>query len=310
MGKIEAIRHNVGGLVGTRARQRIASVQFEDVKAVVSRVTGAVVRALLVMVVVATPSAILPGMGADTKQMVALVALFAGALTFAEYSAAYPSLVEFRDAPPFNRIRCLMLFAIVFALSFIQAADAASSPIARLFEALGMLIGGALDFPYSPVRMATALMAGDASPAQVLAVRTAAGTAYLISLLATAIFVLVLKITGWPAKHHAFNVWVNLPTFEPTAGGDVVERLERDARLNISLGFLLPFLIPAVVSLASVGFQPLTLTSPQTLIWTITAWSFLPASLLMRGVAMRRIVTMIRSKRAVALAGRGDLASA
>ncbi|MEZ5798513.1 MAG: hypothetical protein R3D63_14200 [Paracoccaceae bacterium] len=41
---------------------------------------------------------LLPGIGPDTKQMVALVALFAGALTFAEYNAVYPSLVEFRDA--------------------------------------------------------------------------------------------------------------------------------------------------------------------------------------------------------------------
>ena len=74
--------------------------------------TGAAVRAFLVMVLVATPSVILPGIGTDTKQMVALVALFAGALTFAEYNATYPSLVEFRDAPPFNRIRFLMLLAI------------------------------------------------------------------------------------------------------------------------------------------------------------------------------------------------------
>jgi hypothetical protein len=63
------------------------------------------------------------------------------------------------------------------------------------------------------------------------------------------------------------------------------------------LGVLLPFLIPAVVSLASIGFEPLTLTSPQTLIWTMTAWAFLPASLVMRGIAMGRIATMIRQKR-------------
>ena len=61
---------------------------------------------------------------------------------------------------------------------------------------------------------------------------------------------------------------------------------------------LLPFLIPAVVSLASIGFEPLTLTSPQTLIWTMTAWAFLPASLLMRGIAMGRIALMIQEKRA------------
>lgn len=264
--------------------------------------TGALTRALLVMIVVATPSVILPDVGTDTKQMVALIALFGGALTFAEYNATYPSLVEFRDAPPFNRIRFLMLFMIVFALSVITAAQDGGGAFSRLFEAMGVLIGHAMDFPYSPVRLATLMMADGASPAQMLAVRTAAGTAYILSLLTLAMFVLVLKLKGWPGRSQAFNVWVNLPTFEPTAGGDVIDRLERDARVNLSLGFLLPFLIPAVVSLASIGFEPLTLTSPQTLIWTMAAWAFLPASLLMRGVAMGRIAAMIRSKREAATA--------
>jgi hypothetical protein len=259
--------------------------------------TGALVRAFLVMVLVATPSVLLPGIGPDTKQMVALVALFAGALTFAEYNAIYPSLVEFRDAAPFNRVRFLMLFSIVFALSVISAAQEGDAAFPRLFEALGLIIGHAMDFPYSPVRLATLMMTDGASAEQVVAVRTAAGTAYILSLIALAFFVLVFKLRAWPGRQHVFNVWVNLPTFEPTAGGDIVDRLERDARANLALGFLLPFLIPAIVSLASVGFEPLTLTSPQTLIWTMTAWAFLPASLLMRGIAMGRVAAMIRDKR-------------
>ncbi len=262
-----------------------------------TRLIGAAMRAFLVMVLVATPSVILPGIGTDTKQMVALVALFAGALTFAEYNAVYPSLVEFRDAPPFNRVRFLMLFTIVFVLSVICAAKDSDAAFPRLFEAVGVLVGHAMDFPYSPVRLATLMMAEGASDQQVLAVRTAAGTSYILSLLSLAFFVLIFKLRGWPGRTTAFNVWVNLPTFEPTAGGDIVDRLERDARANLAMGFLLPFLIPAVVSVASVGFEPLTLTSPQTLIWTMTAWAFLPASLVMRGIAMGRIASMIRQKR-------------
>ncbi|MEZ5798512.1 MAG: hypothetical protein R3D63_14195 [Paracoccaceae bacterium] len=190
-----------------------------------------------------------------------------------------------------------MLFLIVFSLSVITVAQQSDAPFARLFEAVGLLVGHAMDFPYSPVRLATMMMTDGASEAQVLAVRTAAGTSYILSLVSLAFFVLVFKLKGWPDRNSAFNVWVNLPTFEPTAGGDVVDRLERDARGNLALGFLLPFLIPAVISLASIGFEPLTLTSPQTLIWTMTAWAFLPASLLMRGIAMGRIARMIREKR-------------
>jgi hypothetical protein len=47
------------------------------------------------------------------------------------------------------------------------------------------------------------------------------------------------------------------------------------------------------------------MASPQTLIWTVAAWSFLPASLFMRGIAMHRVADMIREKRRA-----GALASA
>jgi len=63
------------------------------------------------------------------------------------------------------------------------------------------------------------------------------------------------------------------------------------------LGFLLPFLIPAIVKLATLLMDPITLADPQTLIWTISAWAFLPASLIMRGIAMLRIADMIEDKR-------------
>jgi hypothetical protein len=299
LGKIEAIRHKVRDNVGQRAWQSTMFGQFEGGKAVVSRLTGAAVRAFLVMVLVATPSVLLPDVGTDTKQMVALVALFAGLLTLVEYNTTYPGLIEFRDAPPFNRVRFLMLFATIFTLGVIQRGTTDPSTLTELMSAVGGLIGRAMDFPYSPVRLATLMMAETALPEQVAMVRTVAGMSYLISLVSLSIFVILLKAGSWPKREEAFNVWVNLPTFDPTAGGDVVDRLDRDARVNIALGFLLPFVIPAVVKVASEGFEPLTLTSPQTLIWTMAAWAFLPASLFMRGIAMGRVADMIREKRRV-----------
>ena len=105
------------------------------------------------------------------------------------------------------------------------------------------------------------------------------------------------RIRNWPSQNGAFNVWVNLPTFDPTAGGDVVERLERDARFNIALGFLLPFLTPAVIKSATALFGSVSLENPHTLVWTVAAWAFLPASLFMRGIAMGRIASLITEKR-------------
>jgi hypothetical protein len=271
------------------------------------RASAAAVRAFLVMIVIVMPSVILPGIGTDTKQIVALVALFGGALVFFEYHAIYPSLIEFRDGAPYNRIRYLMILTIVIFLSIIVADQEDSSTVSRLFRALGLLVGSAMDFPYSPVRLASYIMSEDATIAQVIEVRIAAGTAYLISLFSLGLFVIVLKLVGWPSTKSAFNVWVNLPTFEPTAGGDVVDRLVRDAHMNLAVGFLLPFLVPAGITVLTSGIPAGTLTSPQTLIWTMALWAYLPAALIMRAVAMARIADMIRMKRAAKLAVLGAI---
>jgi hypothetical protein len=287
----------VRGIFSSRFRLRVVSSIDKGARTWLNQATGAVVRAFLVMVVIVLPSVILPGIGTDTRQIVALMALFAGGLVFVEYNAIYPSLIEFRDGAPFNRIRFLMLLAIVLFVSVAVADREQPSTVSGLFRALGDVIGQALDFPYSPVRLATLMLDDKATAQDIAVVRSATGTAYLISILSLAVFVTVLKLAGWPSTKTAFNVWVNLPTFDPTAGGDVVDRLERDARVNISIGFLLPFLVPLVISALTSGLPTQMIASPQPLIWTSAAWAFLPASLLMRGVAMGRVADMIRVKR-------------
>jgi hypothetical protein len=66
--------------------------------------------------------------------------------------------------------------------------------------------------------------------------------------------------------------------------------------------------VPAMIVLFTSGLPADTVTSPQTLIWTMAAMAYLPASLLMRGVAMGRIADMVRTKRDLKLAEEGGLA--
>jgi hypothetical protein len=89
-----------------------------------------------------------------------------------------------------------------------------------------------------------------------------------------------------------------MPTFDPMAGGDVVTRLRRDAVLNVLLGLILPLLIPPAVHYAAAGGQVNGLSEPRFLIWTMTAWAFLPAMLIMRGMAILRVARMIEAQRA------------
>ncbi len=262
----------------------------------ISRLTGAVVRAFLVMVLVATPSLLLPHVSIDTAQMVALVALAGGALTLFEYGSAYPSLVEFRDAPPFNRLRFGSLFITVLLLSLILRGVSEPTTLTEFVTVIGDALGRAIDFPYSPVRLVVRALPDGTAPAQIMLVRTAAGLSYLISLLTLVAFLAFMQLRGWPSADRPFNVWVNMPTFYPTIGADVAARLTRDGRLNIILGFLLPFVMPAALKAATALFVPISLDSSQTLVWIMAAWAFLPASLFMRGIAMRRVADMIREK--------------
>ncbi len=262
-----------------------------------TRMFGLALRAFFFVLLVSMPSLMLPGVSRDASQIVALIAIFGAALTLFEYGSAYPGLVEFRDAPPFNRIRFGSLFIMIFMLSIMTRNQFEPNSLTHFVSAIGEVIGEAIDFSYSPVRLVVLMLPPDTSLEHVALVRSAAGMCYLVSLLTLAVFLIVQRITGWPSRSGSFNVWVNLPTFDPTAGGDVVERLERDARVNIALGFILPFLTPAVIKSAASVFGTLSMAHPQTLIWTVAAWAFLPASLFMRGIAMGRIAGMISEKR-------------
>ncbi len=259
--------------------------------------TGAVLRGFLVAFLIATPALMLPVGAADTNQITILIALLAAFLTFVEYNSNFPSIVEFRDAPPFNRLRFLALFATVFLLSTIIRGQSEPTMITNAVTSIGTILGNAIDFPYSPVRLVVLMLPETAEQAVVQSVRTAAGLSYLISLVAMTAFLVLVRVLNWPTRQGAFNVWVNLPLFDPTAGGDVLHRLQRDARINIALGFLLPFVIPAVVKLAADLLDPISLQNPQTLIWTMSAWAFLPASMIMRGIAMGKVADMIEEKR-------------
>jgi len=88
-----------------------------------------------------------------------------------------------------------------------------------------------------------------------------------------------------------------MPNFDPTTTDDVVGRLSRDARINIVLGFFLPFLIPPVIGVLFrfVGVSPFN--DPYLMIWVTAAWAFLPSGMIMRGVAISRVAQMAANAR-------------
>ncbi len=280
-----------------RIRQCIGSGQNEGVTAVVSQLIGAFVRAILVALLIATPSLILPGIGRDTQDISMVIALVAAAITLFEYGSSHPSLVEFRFAPPFNRIRFISLFLSVLLTAIMLRGNIGGSDLAQKVAEIGALVGHAMDFPFSPVRILTSLLTQNSDGVETNIIRSAAGISYVVSLISLAVFAVLMRVMSWPLGQGNFNIWINLPTFDPASGYDIEERLVRDARVNIIFGFTLPFLVPVVASVSSAYYDLGSMATNQTLIWAVSLWAFLPASLFMRGIAMGKIARLVRRKR-------------
>lgn len=276
----------------------------------VSQVSGALFRAFCVAVLVAFPALLIPGIGPETAQVVTLLALALALVIFTEYNSACPSLIEFRDAKPYNRLRVLLLFFIVMFLTILVRMELMPTGFGMLIDALARRLGEVMDFPYSPVRLLVSALPAGLPAAHVAMVQAGAALVYCIGLLAIVCFFAAMAVGYWPQRNASFNVWINLPTFDPTAGNDIVDRLWRDARINIALGVCLPFLLPIVLRASSLLIQPVTLESPLAFVWGIACWAFVPLSLIMRGVAMARVARLIREKRREAAADDGAVPEA
>ncbi len=139
-------------------------------------------RAILVALVVVTPSLMLPGGAANNPQLFVLLALLAALLTFIEYSARSPSIVEFRDAAPFNRLRFLALFVTVFLLCVICRGTLEPTLLTGAVTSAGMIVGNAIDLPLSPFWLMELMLPQGAGPDLVAVAKAAAGMAFLVSL--------------------------------------------------------------------------------------------------------------------------------
>jgi hypothetical protein len=286
----------IGGKSGSSPLRR-GSTEETGRQDVTSFLSGATARAFLVSALVMLPALAVPGIAADAAQVLILLALFAGVTVFAEYSSSYPGLVEFRFAAPYNRTRFALLAVIVFLLSMVLRDSTVPGMISEFVAIIAVACSALLDFGFSPATLLVAALPDNAPAAHLIAVHQGASLALMVAATAAAGFAVAVRLNAWPMGAGPFNVWINLPTFDPTGGNDVVDRLARHARINVILGIALPFLLPGVVVASAVLIQPVTLGSTIGFVWGIALWAFVPASLVMRGIAMGRVARLIRESR-------------
>lgn len=262
------------------------------------RFLGAFVRAILVLVVVAMPAFLLPDVSQAAQEISLIIGGIAGAFTLFEYASSHPGLIDFRFAPPYNRIRFVTFFVQIVALIFLSraivGADAFSADVLTLSDRAAAM----MDVPMSPVRVAVAMIGDGGSDAFRELLTRAAAVSFVIAFASFVVFALTLWLFRWPVGRDNFNLWVNLPTFEPSSGRDVESRLFRDGTANVLIGIALPFLIPVLASRAGGWFDPSVLENDQPLIWGCAVWAFLPASLVMRGAALLKVGWLVHRARA------------
>lgn len=267
----------------------------------VSNLLGAAARALLVMMLIATPGLMLPP-DADTVQMTVLVCLVGGFLVFVEYAAVYPGFISFRDAAPFNRARFIAVFTTLFGLCAIaQQLEGGATSLGLILTAIGGATTALFDLPLSP----TTLMSEALAPhVGVDMARALSGWAAIWAMGSMAAFVAVAQLSRWPVGAGELNLWVNLPLFTAASEDEVVEKLRQSAAVNFVLGSALPFLLPFLVLAVAPALWFTKSGSEQVIVWLVTLWAMLPTMCWMRGLACLRIADTTAASRRLAGTGR------
>lgn len=255
------------------------------------RIVGALVRAALVIVAIALPGLILPYENDDFSLLMTLVALFMGGLTFVEYVAVAPGLIEFRFAPLYNAMRFATLVLMLALTSFTVLAQIDAQAGTGAVRDLGARLGSVLDVPLSPLRSLLRILPASADPAQAELLRQGGALVLVSGVAMIGLLCALMRWTHWPGV--GFNLWTNMPTFYSSDDSALARRLRRDALVSVVLALALPYLLPEIARQLSHFLATAAPWSTLSLIWTVVAWAFLPAGLFMRGMAILRAARQI-----------------
>ncbi|MEM8786979.1 MAG: hypothetical protein AAGE76_01840 [Pseudomonadota bacterium] len=263
----------------------------------IGRFVGALIRALALVIVIASPAFLLPDVSRASQEITLIIAGIAAAFTLFEYASTHPGLIDFRFAPPYNRVRFIAFTVQILSVVFICRADAGSDLFATAVLGMADRAVAMTSFPLSPVDLAVTMIAGDSEASLQLLIRRAAAISVLVTFLFLAAFGVFLWIVRWPVVRRDFNLWINLPTFEPGYGRDVERRLYRDGFVNMLVGVGFLYLLPVLLSQSFGWFDPAVLRAYQPLVWGTTFWTFLSGSLVIRGAAILKVAWLVRRSR-------------
>ena len=250
------------------------------------KIIGALIRALILAVIIAAPSFILPNIPNVARELTLIIAAIIAAFVLFEYASKSPGFVDFRFAPPYNRFRVGILAGLAIGLSLIVRASANGNADILALADWSIIYGAT---PNSPADFALTKIATFETTSSTELLTRVFSAAFIISAALTGAMSLLLWIFKWPFGRTTFNLWVNLPTFAPAEVSLTGRRLRRDGWLNVILAFALYYIIPFAFPLVQNRLGPDLFGDSHSLVWVATIWAFLPALMFIRGISLIKI---------------------
>ncbi len=259
------------------------------------RLFGAILRALWVVVVAAIPSLLLPSASQGALEFALIIGAIVGMFTFFEYGSTAPGFVDFRYAPPYNRFRAFTIAMQVVMITLVCRAVELGLSDSALVDWAQQAVQ-ILDFKYSPVSMAIDNILTDShfSDTSAILLVYSVTTSFVVGVGMTLALSLLLWLFAWPRDRENFNLWANLPTFQPSDDVAIHKRLRRDAYFNIVLGVALIYALPFIPKYGFDWFTVDIFENNQVMLWATTLWVFISTSLFARALAMLKIAQILR----------------
>ncbi len=262
-------------------------LQNED-EAVFIRFTGAALRAVFVAVLVMLPAFILPGVTQSGLEFTRVLAIVVAVFVIYEYGFATPSVIEFRDVSPYNRIRFLLLLLFVLVPSQLISHALNGVPLAGSVSNFASDTFSVVNFSFSPVTIvAKTLSANNIALRE--AVEQAVAFNMVISLFSVLTFAVVVFGNLWRFGCDQFNMWHNMPSYKSYGTAGMQKRLINSAFASLLVACLIPLLGPTAADVFLIWFTEAGVLPPIAITWFIALWAYLPVMYLMRAIVLAKV---------------------
>ncbi|MCO4824120.1 MAG: hypothetical protein KC451_04640 [Amylibacter sp.] len=238
------------------------------------------------------PAIVLPEISHNAADLAILSAAIAAAFVVFEYGFTTPSLIEFRFAAPYNRIRFALLALLLTGIAFAFRGPVEQTATTIAVSSFAVTSASIWEFTGSPLMFFNG-MTKELDAEGRLLLSNAAALSLSLTVLALIVFSAVIWMFHWPLKARNFNLWVNMPNFDSNVGVKTQQILRQSALVNMIIGLSLPFLIPQA-ALTFIGpLEPISSTNSLLLLWMIAIWCFVPAASILRSIALYKVATLI-----------------